>query len=360
MNSRLVQQPWIPLSKIEELVQIEPALLIIGLCVGAWLVYKILLRELSPERHRNLQNLFRNLLFHAVCGGALFAIYTALLRFGDEGQLSTARLLSYIGFLTIFSGATIFVKVCRILAFEYLFLGHMRVAVPLLLINLFTLLLSLVLGGWIATEIFNVRLAPLLATSAIFSLVLGLALQDTLGNLFAGVALQFDKPYEIDDWIEVYNSDMKWVGKVEEISWRATVLIGFTEELITIPNRAMAQSEISNFTRKGKPVIRSQVFRIPFDENQPKAREVMTAAARQCKMILQNPAPFVYALETTDSWITYKVVYYIDKFGMQYLIGDEVIRIVMEHLGQAGIKTAAPRLQLHAANADRAPCNKTN
>jgi small-conductance mechanosensitive channel len=364
LTSHPPQQPWIPLGRIEELVQPEPALLILGLCVGAWLVYKLLLRRLSAERHRNLQTLFRNLLFHAFCGSALFALYSAIGRFGDEGDLATARLLSYLGLFTVLWGATVFVKVCRILAFEYLFLSHMRVAVPLLLVNLFTLLLSLLLAGWIATDVFSVRLAPLLATSAIFSLVMGLALQDTLGNLFAGVALQFDKPYEIGDWIEISSSGAKWVGQVEEISWRATVLIGFGDEQITVPNRLMSQSEIANFTRKGKPVIRSQVVRIPFDADHEKARAAMLAAARQCTKIRQEPAPFVYALEATESWLTYKVVYWIDNYGAQYLIGDEVIRKVIEQLDRAGIRTAAPRLQLQAANQDgapasqdRAPCN---
>ena len=74
-------------------------------------------------------------------------------------------------------------------------------------------------------------------------------MQDTLGNLFAGVALQFDKPYEIGDWIEIHNSGQKWVGQIYEITWRATLLIGFVEEFITVPNRVMGQSEISNFRR---------------------------------------------------------------------------------------------------------------
>ena len=219
-----VSQPWIPIAKIEELVQLEPALLIAGLTFGAWLVYKILLGNVSNDRHRNIQKLFQNLSFHTTIGATLFTSYYLFARFSDSST-SAERIISYIGLLTLLSGATVFVKVCRILMFEYLFLSHMRVAVPVLLVNLFTLLLSIILGGWLATEIFAVRLAPLLATSAIFSLVLGLALQDTLGNLFAGVALQFDKPYEIGDWVEINNGSQKWVGQIEEISWRATVLI---------------------------------------------------------------------------------------------------------------------------------------
>jgi small-conductance mechanosensitive channel len=357
MNAHTAQQPWIPLTKIVELVQLEPALLIVGLCVGSWLVYQLLLRGLSAERHRNLKALFRNLVFHLVCGIALFASYTLIERFGADGQLATARLLSYVGFVTVLSGATIFVKVCRILAFEYLFLGHMRVAVPLLLVNIFTLLLSVMLGGWIITEVFSIRLAPLLATSAIFSLVLGLALQDTLGHLFAGVALQFDKPYEIGDWVEIQNGGQKWVGQIEEISWRATVLIGFSDELITVPNRVMAQSQISNFTRNGKPIVRSQSFRIPFEADQTLARETLLQAARQCTLIRADLSPVVFAQETTDSWVNYKVIYFIDNYGSQFSVGNEIIQSSLKHLSQAGIKIAAPRLQLQPANEDRAACN---
>jgi small-conductance mechanosensitive channel len=354
MNGRPQQQPWIPLARIEELVQFEPALVIVGLCVVTWLIYKIFLREVASHRHQNLQSLFVNLLYHAAGGTGLFALYYLLGRFGDRDQLMTARLMSYVGLFTILSGAIILVKVSRILAFEYLFLGHMRVAVPVLLVNLFTLLLSAVLGAWILSDIFGLRLAPLLATSAIFSLVVGLALQDTLGNLFAGVALQFDKPYEIGDWIEVSSGGVKWVGQVEEISWRATLLISFTEELITVPNRVVAQSEISNFTRKGKPIVRSQIFRIPFDTHHDKARAAMLEGALRCNLIRQDVPPLVLALETTDSWIMYKVIYFIDNFGNHPLIGDQVIRVVMESLTSAGIQTAAPRLQLQ----DRAACNK--
>jgi len=128
------------------------------------------------------------------------------------------RIAAYLGLATLIAGAIVFVKVCRILLFEYLFIGHMKEGVPLLIVNLFTLVISIGIVGWFATELFGVKLGPLLATSAVFSLILGLALQDTLGNLFAGVALQLDKPYEIGDWIEVNNGGATWVGQVEEIS----------------------------------------------------------------------------------------------------------------------------------------------
>jgi small-conductance mechanosensitive channel len=344
VNSKL-SQPWLQLERIESLVQLEPALVIVGLAVAAWVFYKLFLRKLSDERHRNLSKLFRNVFFHLCIGTALFAAYYALLLVGNYGERDTlARLNSYVGLLTLLSGATIFVKTWRIIVFEYLFIGHMRVGVPLLLVNLFTLLLSVTIGGWMVTELFGLKIAPLLATSAIASLVLGLALQDTLGNLFSGVALQFDKPYEIGDWIEIHNGAQKWTGQVLEISWRATVLIGFTEETITVPNRVMAQAQISNFATKNRPIIRSQSFRFALDSPIDRVKKSLLDAVRTQPGIRRDPEPVVLLMETDESWVVAKLIYFIDNFGAQYSIGDQVIGACLASVQAAGLKLAPARL----------------
>jgi small-conductance mechanosensitive channel len=249
-----------------------------------------------------------------------------------------------IGLSTLIWASIVFVKSCRILAFEYLFLLNMRAGVPLLLVNLLSLLLSVVLGGWILKSVFEFDLEPILATSAIFSVVLGLALQDTLGNLFAGVALQLDKPYELGDWVEVANGSQKWIGQVQEISWRATNLIAFTDEIITIPNRVMAQAEISNFSGKMRPFIRGHVFRIPFGFPAQQVRDTLLSALDSITSIRRDPAPVAFILDHTDSWVTFKLVYYIDDFGAQYRIGDQVIAAAMERLAEAGIPLASQRM----------------
>jgi small-conductance mechanosensitive channel len=287
-----VSEPWIPIERIEAIIQIEPMLVILILATGAWAVYKLFLRGVAAHRHENLKRLFSNLSVHMLITVVLFGLYESATRF-NTGIVALERLDGYIGVLTLFAGATVFVKTWRILVFEYLFLGHMKVGVPLLLVNLFTLLLSVVIGGWIVTQIFNIQIAPLLATSAIFSVVLGLAMQDTLGNLFAGVALQFDKPYELGDWVEVHGTGQKWVGQVHEISWRATVLVGLADEAITLPNRVMAQSQISNFSLKTRPIVRTLNFRIPYGSELSRAKAALLQAALTVPSIRRNPAPLV-------------------------------------------------------------------
>jgi small-conductance mechanosensitive channel len=256
------------------------------------------------------------------------------------------RIHAYVGLIGLIWGATVFVKSCRILVLEYLYFSHMRVAFPLLLVNIFTLLLSAGIGGWLATEIFNIRLAPLLATSAIFSIVLGLALQETLGNLFAGISMQFDKSYEIGDWLEIYNGSQKWVGQVEEITWRATLLIGMADELVTVSNRIMAQAQISNFSHRGKPFVRSQMFRIPYGHSPEKIRTILEKAAADCKKIRKDAPPFSLVFETTEHWMTFKLIYFIDNYGTQYIVADEVLSNAFKRLEEAGVELAGPRLQL--------------
>jgi small-conductance mechanosensitive channel len=339
-----MNQPWIPADKIDALVQIEPILMTIGLIFAAVIIYKLFLRQISEERHRNLKNLFKNLAIHLLCAFATFGGYYATYRLNVDGNEALTRIGSYVGLISIISWTIVFVKTCRILLFEYLFLSHMRVGVPLLLVNLFSLLLTVVLSGWLLTELFSVKLAPLLATSAIFSVVLGLALQDTLGNLFSGIAMTFDKPYEIGDWIEITLDSHKWVGQVQEISWRATVLQGISDESISVPNRLMGQTQISNFSTKHRPICRSQLFRVAHGSDIAEAKRVLKEAVLRVPSILKEPAAFPYAWESNESFVSIKVVYFIENFGRQFLIGDEIITAGNAALQRAGFELAPPRV----------------
>ena len=337
--------PLIPIERIDQLLQLEPLTVILALAAGAWIIYKLFLRNVSTERHQNLVGQFKNLAWHIgffSIFGALYVCFTHLL----ETDLPLERLSSYLGLMTLIQGAVVFVKTARILIFEYLFLSHMRVAVPLLVVNLFTLLLTLAISAWIIGEVFSIRLAPLLATSAVFSLVLGLALQDTLGNLFAGVALQIDKPYEMGDWIEIQSSGQKWIGQVHEISWRATVLTGFGGELITVPNRTISQAQVSTYVTRIRPIARNQLFRLPFDSQPKKVKATLLQAALSVPGVSHEVEPLVLLSETTESWVTYKLIYYISEFGLQYVTADRVLDAALASLKNEKIDLAPQRLAL--------------
>ncbi len=336
---------FIQLQTLYSFVDLEPYILLAILVLASWLIYKIFLRNASEERHRNIRGhltqLFRNFVFVSV----LFVSFLFIHRGEGDYQILT-RFSPYIGLVTLVWGAIVFVRASRLLVLEYLFMGSMQSGVPLLVVNIFSLLLSVVLIFWMASRIFGLQLAPLLATSAAFSLILGLALQDTLGNIFAGISLQMDRNYEIGDWLEVTNGVQKAVGQVKEITWRSTVLVGFSDEIITLPNRVVAQAQIANFSPADQPIIRSQYFRIAHTAPVEKAKDLLENSCNGIQEIRSLPAPYAYIAETTDSWISVKLIYFIDSYGAQFVVGDKVLRKGIEALAENGIDLAKTQLRV--------------
>lgn len=340
-----MNKPWLQiLVPLENLIQWEVFILLWVLVIFSWGFYKSFLKRLSEDRHRNLHTRFVNLNKQLLTLTILFVSFSAADSFKENPVF--LRILPYLGLATVVIGCITFIQICRILLLQYLFLTSIRTAVPLLLVNIFTLVLSLFLGGWLVTTVFGIQVAPLLATSAAFSIILGLALQDTLGNLFAGIALQIDHSFEIGDWIEVTQGIQKISGQVLEITWRSTILVGLFDEIINIPNRFMAQSQINNWTRPEIPIARSQPIRIPYSENLDHAVDVLNKALGKVGRICKNPKPIALVSEPSDSWVTIKVIYYIDDYGKYATAADEVIRECLTALKAEGINVAHPLLEV--------------
>ena len=340
-----VNERFIQTQRLYQILDVETFILVTVVGLLAYLFYQFFLKDVSVERHHSINAHLKNLLKNYIFLIVFYALYTLIAQ-TVQYELSV-RLLPYFGIFTFLTGAYFFVRTCRLLVLQYLFLGSMRAGVPLLLVNIFSLVLSILIGFWSVSVLFGVQLTPLLATSAAFSIILGLALQDTLGNLFAGISLQIDKTFEIGDWLEIMNGTVKIVGQVKELSWRSTVLIGFSDEMITIPNKLVAQCQVSNFSPENQPIVRSQIFKFPFGTDPQKAIEILEQAVSGIADIRGTPAPFGYTQETTDSGFQVKIIYFIDNYGRQYVIGDKVFKTAFELLAKNGIQIARPTINIH-------------
>lgn len=326
-------------------VRLEPVVILLALALASWLYYRFAMKRVSTERHRLFRAQFSNLVNHLVIGFLWFLAYEALNTWVDKSfWLSKAQV--YAGLFAVIAGGIVFIKILRIIAFEYLFTTSGKAGVPALLVNILTLITSLLMVAWIMTKIFEIRLAPLMATSALLSIVLGLALQDTLGNLFAAVALQFDKPFDLGDWIEIRDGTNKIAGQVQEVSWRATVLLAVTDEIIVVPNRTMAQSQIYNFAGRERSFLRSHVFRISLSGDIEKAKSVLVKTALATEGVLSDPAPVAIIMATTESWIEMKLVYNIHNYGSQFGISDRFLSAAIANLRAEGITLAGNRLAI--------------
>lgn len=323
------------------LIDFEIYVLLTTLGLACYLFYRFLLKDVSTERHQSLTRQFKNLLAHFITVSLLYLIYTFLFS-AQEADISlfSKRLSVYSAVALYISASVYFVKTARLFVLQYLFLGSMRAGVPLLLVNIFSLILSVVISFWSLSHFFNIQLTSIVATSAAFSIILGLALQDTLGNLFAGISLQIDRTFEIGDWLEIQNGTIKITGQVKELSWRSTLLIGFSDEMIVIPNKLMAACQISNFSPDNQPIIRSQVFRIDHRANADAAKKIIESTILKIPEVRAIPEPFAFIQEVNENWIAIKVIYYLDQFGKQFTAGDKVLEAGVKALMAAEIQLA--------------------
>jgi small-conductance mechanosensitive channel len=327
--------------RLLELLGYEPLILLTFVAFGVYFIYKIFLRNASPQRHINLRKLFRE----------LFTTYV-LFVFAWVGQYLIQKqfvvldpFFHYFAIATVIFGAVLMVRSVKILVFEYLFLNSMNVGVPVLLVNLVTLIFSIFIAAWLSTSVFGVRWAPLLATSAFVSVVLGLALQDTLGNLFAGVALQFDKPYEIGDWIEVHG-DQVFTGEVHEVTWRATTLFGLFDEVITLPNRLVGQSQISNFSARKKPVYRGLSIYLDARADEEKVKQIFVQVLKDTPGVLQNLQHYIMIRDLTEKGIHWRLFYPIVHYSKQFTIVDEILMRTQVSMKKAQIEISRLRVDV--------------
>lgn len=350
-------EKFIKIQVLYSLLELEPFILIAALISITWIFYKTFLTDVSEERHRSLRGHFRSIVRNFIVLSTLFGLF--IFSQSMEGSLpNVERITPYFGVLTFAWGCFVFVRTCRLLVLQYLFLGSMKHGVPLLLVNMFTLIISILLVFWGITRIFGVDLAPLVATSAAFSIILGLAMQDTLGNLFAGISLQMDRTYEIGDWLEVQSGIQKCVGQVKEVTWRSTTLVGLSDEVITLPNRFMAQAQVSNYSPPDQPIMRTHTFRIEYGENIDIAREALEKMAAGIGEIRGIPAPYTYVSDTTESWIAVKLLYFIDSYGSQWRIGGKVLKRGTEALQSRGIKFARQVMEVELKNSTSRPASE--
>ena len=176
-----MQATWIPLEKIQNILGIESFVVAWMSLIIGFIFYKLFLKKISEKRHFNLR-----LRFKAVPWFLLTSTILALI----QGQLTDQyineqvfiKVASYVALCSLFMGTIAIIKIAQIYIYLYLFFSNMSHGVPKLLANLFTVIFTLFIANMIASSIFGIHLSALLATSAVFSLVLGLALQDTLGN----------------------------------------------------------------------------------------------------------------------------------------------------------------------------------
>jgi small-conductance mechanosensitive channel/CRP-like cAMP-binding protein len=184
----------------------------------------------------------------------------------------------------------------------------------------------------------GVNLIGLITTSAVLTAIIGLALQSTIANLFAGLTLQLDRTINVGDWVRTGD----YVGRIHEIRWRSTLMVTKDGDLLIIPNGQILGNAVRNYSR---PTLAHRMWiKVGFAYRHPpsEVRRVLLEAARGAPGVLAEPAPDVLLQDFGDSAILYALRYWIDEFRRDDPIDTEVRTRIWYGAQRAGIEIPFP------------------
>jgi small-conductance mechanosensitive channel/CRP-like cAMP-binding protein len=176
------------------------------------------------------------------------------------------------------------------------------------LIGLFTIVSTLLLKE------------QLLTTSAVGAVVVGFALQDTLGNLFSGLAIQIEKPFRVGHWIAIGDRE----GQVQEITWRATKLRTKAGQFLIFPNGLISKEPILNYSEPTIPTRLEIEVGASYSAPPNEVKDALLEALQNSPLALSSPAPFVVLHEFGASSLTYRVQFWIGDYALDVPARDQV------------------------------------
>jgi CRP-like cAMP-binding protein len=159
-----------------------------------------------------------------------------------------------------------------------------------------------------------------LATTAVGAVVIGFALQDTLGNLFAGLAIQIDKPFRVGHWVTIGGLD----GVVTEVTWRATKLRTKAGNFVVVPNSNVAKETITNYSEPTRDTRIEVQVGVSYDTPPNEVKSVIAAALRDDPLFSHDRAPEVLLTSFDASAINYEARVWTSDFSADSTIRDRM------------------------------------
>ena len=271
-----------------------------------------------------------------IVGVALYAYGTLL---GAQMQVAAYRNFVKIPFVALWALlAYLAVRLVNAAIFDFAFRLRRGYEAPTLVRNIFTLVafmaLFIIIFKW---EYADVNLGALFTTSAIFGVIIGLALQDTLGNFFAGISLHADRPFQVGDVIVVGHH----VGVVESITWRAIKLRTFQNHIVLVSNSSAAKEAIEVSPRNNLNA-RLVFFGTLYTDSPAKTIHVVREAVRDSDNVSAKITPIVRIRNLGESAIEWEIKYWLEDYA-RYNDTDALVRQrVWYALRRSGLSFAFP------------------
>ncbi len=204
----------------------------------------------------------------------------------------------------------------------------------------------------IIADVFDLPVSGLLAASGVIAIVLGLALQSTLGDVFSGIVLNLARPYNHGDWVII---DGSLQGRVIETNWRATQILTPDNNLAIFPNSLIAKAKLVNVSKPSKTHGVNIVIRLVPSLSPLRCCAVLETAMLSSNRILRSPAPTA-TVRTLDSVaLECEVQFFVAAFEQGPGAQSEIFDLIFRHCAANNIRLAPPSGTMISMSQPEAP-----
>jgi small-conductance mechanosensitive channel len=187
--------------------------------------------------------------------------------------------------------------------------------------------------------VFGVPIGTLVATSGVIAIILGLALQNTLGDVFSGIALSLGRPYVLGDWILLSDGTE---GRVIESTWRSTHILTAANNVVVLPNSFLAKLGLTNVSRPDETHLVSLLVRVAPTRMPSIIVDIMRSVLLSSDSIVKEPPPIV-ALKGLDATaLEIELLFRVTSPTQRTPARNEVLDLVYRHCKSAGLLLAMP------------------
>jgi small-conductance mechanosensitive channel len=259
--------------------------------------------------------------------------------FADAAFPSRELTMKITEFLFLMAMIFAAVRALDFVAFDFL-PRKRKVRAPVLLREIVSIVIFAVLFAWAFNRVFNTgfqTVTAFLATGTVVAAVLGLALQETLGNLFAGIALNVEDAFNVGDVVRTG----EYHGIVEAIRWRGTHLRTFNNSIVIVPNSMLARDRLEVFPRNN---LNARVLPINVDANVPPSVviPILGQAAANVDGVSNQVPAFARVGSMVESWLVYEVKYHTLDYSQRDRIDSDIRKAAWYALHRNDIPLGTP------------------
>ncbi|MCP4216060.1 MAG: mechanosensitive ion channel, partial [bacterium] len=214
------------------------------------------------------------------------------------------------------------VKCVVFLLFDILFARRQDIKYPPLIKDIVVILLYIIGILFITHYYLNIKVTVVLASSAVLTVVIGFALQDILGDLFSGIALNLEESLKIGDWIKTGDFE----GRIEQFRWRSIKIRTIDNVLVVIPNQVAAKQAVQGYGHSRETFAFRTDIGVSYKHSPDFVIAVIMRVLVSIDNILKKPKPIVFVKNFDDFAVIYQLRYFTRNYAHKNAILGEINR----------------------------------